>query len=164
MIENRLTIASFVLTLLLPACAPAPEPVVPPTTTNTTKATTQVSDMPTAPWAIIFADASGNSFHFLQPSPNATAEFAYTPVTPERSSSGTYSGGMAASGDLTPTQVRQIWSGMRDLRDDTGSHVKQRMMGTGSFRVTEQGKQYDFIVGSGPALDAFMTLVTPIRE
>lgn len=152
--------------LVVQACAPTPEPVaspaaIPPASQSTTA---EVSDMPTPPWSIVFADASGNSFHFLQPSADATAEFEYTPVTPERSSSGTYSGGMAARGELTPTQVQQIWTKMRELRADTASHVENRMMGTGSFRVSEDGQQYDFIVQSGPSVAEFTALVAPLRD
>ena len=158
--------AMFLAGLVVQACAPT-EPVVspaaiPPTASQSN--TAEVSDMPTPPWSIIFADPSGNSFHFLQPSADAKAEFEYTPVTPERSSSGTYSGGMAARGELTPTQVQQIWTKIRELRADTALHVENRMMGTGSFRVSEVGQQYDFIVQSGPSVSAFTELVAPLRD
>lgn len=119
--------------------------------------------MPTAPWSVIFADASGNSFHLLQTSPDTTPEFEYTPVTPEVSSSGVYSGGMAARGELTPEQVKQIWAQIDALSSDTAAHVDQRTMGTGSFVVVKNSVRQQFIVRSGPTVQAFSDLLAPLK-
>lgn len=160
---KRLAVAVWVASALgLCACTSVPEPAgekspAPPTET------VERSSMPVAPWSIIFADGSGNSFHFLQPSAEATAEYEYTPVTPEESSSGTYDGGMASRGELTAEQVQQIWSQVEAMGAATATHVDHRMKGTGAFVVTQHGTKREFVISSGPELDAFTALVTPWR-
>jgi hypothetical protein len=41
-----------------------------------------------APWSVTYHDGSGNQFRFRQESETQAARFAYDPVRPEHSSSG----------------------------------------------------------------------------
>ena len=87
-------------------------------------------------------------------------QFEYTPVTVEESSSGSYSGGSAKFGELSASDVKQIWSMIDALSADEALHADTRMMGTGQFVVTAGQKSTTFIVKSGGELDEFRSFVT----
>ncbi len=116
-------------------------------------------------WAVNYRDHSGNGYRFWQDGDGEEARFAYDPVTPERSSSGTYSGGLPHRGILDPAQVEALLRWIRELETDTGHHARSRMMGTGSFRVSEGGgAERRFIVRRGRQLKAFDAFVESFRK
>lgn len=125
----------------------------------------EADDTPNDTWSVGYSDHSGNSYRFWKNDGAQEARFAYDPVTPERSSSGTYSGGDPQRGTLELAQVDALFQRIRDLEADTGNHARSRMMGTGSFRVSEGGGgERRFIIRSGPGRQAFDTFLEPFRE
>ncbi|MEM7355704.1 MAG: hypothetical protein AAF657_33120, partial [Acidobacteriota bacterium] len=104
----------------------------------------------TGAWRVVYSDHSGNAYRFWQGDRSGSAQFEYDPVTPEQSSSGTYSGGEPEKGALDPAQVEALWSWLRDLEGATASHTSKRRMGTGSFRILESGSaERRFILRDG---------------
>ena len=112
-----------------------------------------------------YSDQSGNGFLFWKKAEDCEARFAYDPVTPKESSSGTYSGGEPNRGTLGAAQVEALFEQIRDLETDTKHHTSSRMMGTGSFRVREgDGAQRRFIVRNGAKRRGFDAFVEPFRK
>ena len=132
-------------------------------TVDNTDGTTDSDTMPHA-WTVTYADHSGNTYRFWKTAEGA-ARFAYDPVTPAMSSSGTYSGGEPREGALEPAQAETLLERVRDLEAQTGIHAGSRMMGTGLFRLREGGGETRrFVVGRGAALRSFHDFVVPYRE
>ena len=135
---------------------------------STDHATTQQSmftETPEAPWSVTYHDGSGNRFYYSQLSKGEEAHFAYTPVTPETSSSGTYSGGEAREGPVDEGHVEELWQWLVKLASDTALHTASRMMGTGSFSVTTPSGTHRFIVKNSPPLREFNAFLRrPLNE
>jgi hypothetical protein len=79
----------------------------------------------------LYSDGSANTF-ILTPT---TLE--YDPVTPEKSSTGTYSGGIPGKVDLKPEEYRDLVRLFESAFEDTGSHQQNREKMTGL--VTRKG-------------------------
>ncbi|MBA3541655.1 MAG: hypothetical protein H0T79_18720 [Deltaproteobacteria bacterium] len=112
---------------------------------------------PDAPWSITYSDGSANQTELS--SDAAGAVFAYLPVTPERSSTGMYSGGAPRSGRLDAHQLEALWHRVRAFEADASLQTSDRMKGTGAFWITEATGTRTFIVLRGPLLlawDAFL--------
>ena len=111
--------------------------------------------MPQTPWSVRYADGSGNITRLWRDAGAGLARFETTPVSPETSSSGTYSGGDPRSGDLTPAQVEELWRRVREVEADTSNHAATRTMGSGSLALETTTGRTDFLVQRGTALAAF---------
>ena len=118
-------------------------------------------DSPKTPWRVDYGDGSGNSFRFWQTGSSA-ARYTYEPMTPARSSSGTYSGGKPAQGTLEPRLVRKLWRWLRRAEGDTARHAASRKMGTGSFVFTSPDGKGKFLMERS-ALESFEALIKPLR-
>ena len=103
------------------------------------------------PWQVTYADGSGNHYTFSCASPDESAHFTYAPVTPERSSSGIYSGGQPAAGQLTGAQTQTLWNHLRRLHADTGHHAAHRAMGTGAVWWQTPTDERRFLIDSAAA-------------
>ncbi len=104
-------------------------------------------------WSLEYSDGSANAYL-------VTADtFEYRPVTPERSSTGMYSGGPPREGRLDAAQATELWRVVRELEAATKLHTADRMKGTGAFHVTDAAGTRDFIVLRGPELLAFDELL-----
>ncbi len=114
-------------------------------------------------WTVSYWDQSGNGYRFWQ-TPDGEARFVYDPVTPERSSSGTYSGGSPHQGVLAPDQIEALFGRLCELEADTSGHNSRREMGTGMFRVREGGAERRFIVRNGKRRKAFDSFVSRFRK
>jgi hypothetical protein len=125
---------------------------------------TDRSDAPEAPWSVSYADGAGNDFRFEQSSAKDDARYTYSPVTPERSSSGRYSGGTPAAGALDREQVAELWRRVRGLEAQTALHTDSRDKGTGSFRLVTPARERAFIVQMGAELASFDEFVAPFRS
>lgn len=112
---------------------------------------------PAAPWSIEYADGSANAYQVTADGDVVT--FEYRPVTPERSSTGMYSGGPPREGRLDGAQAAELWRMVRELEAATELHAVDRMKGTGAFHVTDHAGPRAFIILRGPALLAFDELV-----
>lgn len=114
---------------------------------------------------LAYSDHSGSSYRFWKASHDEPAQFVFDPVTPERSSSGTYSGGRPNQGKLDSAQAEALLERVRNLEADTECHIDKRMMGTGSFRIREgDGPERHFMIRSSSSREAFDTFLEPYRE
>lgn len=113
------------------------------------------------PWSITYHDGSGNGYRLWQD--DAVAHFEYTPVTPAMSSSGTYSGGAPARGDLTAAQVRELWTTIDALARETALHASVRAKGTGTFTATTSTASSTFLIRSSDQLRELDTALARIR-
>lgn len=118
---------------------------------------------PAAPWSIDYGDGSGNGFLFFQRAATGPARFSYSPMTPQLSSSGSYSGGSPRQGQLDASQVQKLWSMVERLAADRSQHAATRKKGTGMFFVERPSGKRHFIVERNPGLRAFEALIKPFR-
>jgi hypothetical protein len=161
----------LVLGLLLGGCTRAqpdsPKPSVPierPPPAEPPRSSDELPGVPEPPWSVSYHDGSGNGFLFAQSSPGEPARFTYSPITPERSSTGSYSGGEPAAGVLDGEQAMALWQRVRRLEADTEIHTEQRMKRTGSFRLVSSNRERAFIVNFGDELASFDAFVAPFRS
>lgn len=108
---------------------------------------------PQSPWSIAYHDGSANAYQIASDGEGATLE--YTPITPERSSTGMYSGGDPRLGRLGPEAIESLWKLVDELEGNTPLHTDERGKGTGAFRVMDARGARDFIIEMGPAIRAF---------
>ncbi len=114
-------------------------------------------------WAVSYSDPSGNRYRFWKDGEGA--RFAYDPVTPEQSSSGTYSGGQKKQGALAVAEVDALFHWLRDFEADTAGYASSRMKGTGAFRIREGDQPARlFVIRRGPRLTAFNTFIESYRN
>jgi len=99
---------------------------------------------------IRYGDGSANAYRF-----EADGRFEYTPVTPERSSTGMYSGGDPRSGTLDEAQRADLWNRVQALAANSALHVEDRAKGTGAFHIADASGTRSFIVKRGPELAAW---------
>ncbi len=111
-------------------------------------------------WSITYGDRSGNVFYFQGPPEH---RFRYSPVRPEMSSSGTYSGGAPKEGALSAKEAQGLWARVKALQARPEVHAQQRMKGTGDFTVQSAQGEQRFIVKSGAALREFEAALAPYR-
>src|SRR5262245_39969007 len=80
--------------LLLPGQAACPRPVeqVRPAGSDPSQQPMAAEAMK-APWKVTYHDGAGNGFQFWQDAEGGEVRFDYSPVRPEQSSTGFYSGG-----------------------------------------------------------------------
>jgi hypothetical protein len=112
---------------------------------------------------VTYHDGSGNGFLFWQEVKGGEARFEYTPVKPESSSSGIYSGGSPKQGAMDPKQVKTLWNGLRNLEKDQSLQTTTRSMGTGAFTLKEGITSRECIISNSPALKKFNESITPFR-
>jgi hypothetical protein len=141
------------LALLLFACACASTPPSENAAMN--------DPVPSAPWKLTYADGSANVYSWWQDQAGSPVYFVYDPVTPETSSTGSYSGGSPREEQLSAGDARlgELWSTARALQRDTAHHAPSRDKGTGAFSlVTPQGEER-FIVQQGERLASLSPLL-----
>ncbi len=116
------------------------------------------------PWSVVYSDHSGNSYRFWLAGEAETRRFSYSPVTPEQSSSGTYSGGEPQKGTLSEAEADALIAAVLALEKACDGHTGARRKGTGTFRVVEEGTgERRFIFGGGSRLRQFDLLLKPFR-
>jgi hypothetical protein len=119
--------------------------------------------MPAPPWSLVYADGSANLFRF-----EATADgvrFVYEPMTPERSSSGMYSGGDPRDEriDTTDRRLVDLLRIVTDLERDRAHHADARCKGDGAVTITIAGETRDFLVVRAATRDLEALLATFTR-
>ena len=122
------------------------------------------SAVPSPPWSVRYHDGSGNTFQFEPTETGERARFSYSPVTPERSSSGLYSGGDPASGTLDVERVRGLWKRLLQLEAETALHVEERGKGTGLFRIVTSVRERSFIVVRGDLLRELDEFLADLKQ
>ena len=119
---------------------------------------------PAAPWSVTYSDGSGNGFRFWRDAKTAAARFEYSPVRPEESSTGLYSGGEPKAGKLDDRRAGELWEWVRKLEADRSLRAPERAKGTGAFRLKDPaGREREFLIEMGPRLREFDTFVAPFR-
>ncbi len=101
---------------------------------------------PAPPWTLLYADGSANVYRF-----EATAagiRFVYDPVTPERSSTGTYCGGDPIDTRLAldDARIAEVWRHATLLEADPAHHAADRCKGDGAITITSAGATRRFFV------------------
>lgn len=102
---------------------------------SSTNPATPQATIPAAPWTVRVFDGSGNVWRLSRDASALPATFAYEPMTPERSSSGVYSGGEPSSGRLTVAREGVLWQHVRQVQGDSAHHITARRMGTVAVEV-----------------------------
>lgn len=132
--------AAWLLCVVATAChrhaAPTPatptpvaaDPANPGSTHPPTHETAPVDPL-SQPWQLDVSDGSGNHYGCRRDDAGAMT-FVYDPVTPERSSTGTYSGGDPRNGPLTEAQAAALWREVEAAVANTSAHVEARAKGT----------------------------------
>lgn len=80
-----------------------------------------------------YADGSGNTYTLND------HDLSYDPVTPEESSSGTYSGGEAKQVTVSDAELKGIYAAFRDASKNTSAHAENRAKGTGLLKIEKAG-------------------------
>ncbi len=111
---------------------------------------------PAPPWSIAFTDGCNNHYAVVA-SQAGVIQFEYTPMTPERSSSGLYSGGAPRRGVLVPPQVAELWAHVRTLIEQTASHVELRTKGTAVISTRVDGICVSYRLAASEPRSAFET-------
>ena len=89
---------------------------------------------------------------------------SYSPLHPDESSSGTYSGGEAVEKDLTEDQCIELRGLLSEIQSKSELHVDTRSMGTGSFQLTRPDGKEHFILAPGAELDSFTGMLEKLRK
>lgn len=97
------------------------------------------AQVPRGIWQVSFSDGSNNATAVSGRGEVAT--FTYRPMTPQRSSSGVYSGGEPRSGAVSRDEVARLWALVGRAEADRACRVAQRTMGSGLLRVTRDGAE-----------------------
>jgi hypothetical protein len=119
---------------------------------------------PEAPWNVVFHDGSGNGYRFWKASRKEGTRFEYSPVQPENSSTGMYTGGEPKKGRVDGKRVRELWRWVRRLEGDASLRTDSRDKGTGAFRVQDPaGGDRQFIIENSPLLQDFDTFLARYR-
>lgn len=108
--------------------------------------------------SILYSDGSANAYRF-----EGDGRFDYDPVTPERSSTGMYSGGDPRSRRLDAEQLASLWQRVQALAEASALHVEDRAKGTGSFHLVDHTGTRSFIIKRGAELEAFDDFVQALR-
>jgi hypothetical protein len=116
-------------------------------------------------WMLEYSDGSGNLLRVW--SDGGPPEFSFSPVTPLHSSSGTYSGGEAASGLVSSVFTIALWRRIRELAADTDRHTPLRTMGSSAITIVLDEEATHFQMSRCEALaelDAWLRRELPIGE
>ena len=149
------TTAALLLTFLVAGCAGE-------NSGNTKQPMTSGTQQ--APWNVTYHDGSNNGFRFWQEAENEATRFEYSPITPETSSSGIYSGGEPRQGPMNNEHVDELWRWIEQLESDTSLHTASRMMRTGAFTVTTASGTRRFIIKHSPPLSEFNAFLAQLRD
>ena len=115
-------------------------------------------------WTLEYADHNGNRYRFWLVPGEKEARFSFDPVSPEQSSSGTYSGGKPKVGTLDAVQVESLFEHVRSLEESVEIHTAKRMKGTGIFWIRErQQETRRFILQNGQSRRDFDRFLEPFH-
>ncbi len=109
-------------------------------------------------WSLTYSDGAANMYAITPTS------FVYTPITPEQSSTGMYSGGPPRSGYLGPEIAAEIFAAAEALAADTGHHLADRIKGSGAVTLITPSGTQRCIVARIPALLAFDALLATLSD
>lgn len=116
---------------------------------------------PPAPWSLSYRDGSGNITRIWRETAGADPRWAYHPVQPLQSSSGSYSGGEPGLGKLDPATVLTLWE--RILAAEGGPAADPGQMGTGLLRIEAPGGARELGLAGCPTLSSMETFLASLR-
>jgi len=116
------------------------------------------------PWSLSLADGSGNLTRVWRDDDESPPRWSYAPITPEQSSSGTYSGGAPASGLLNADAAADLWCRARGVASAPGVQATTRSMGTGRLTWKSPGGDSSLNVEQGAALIELEAAFRALRE
>jgi len=93
-----------------------------------------------------YSDGSGNSYIITSTS------IKYKPVTPDLSSSGTYSGGKPEEKEISEEQYKNIANIIIEAISDNSILIKNRLMGSGQIKIQDADNSSIFILKHGSEL------------
>lgn len=97
-------------------------------------------NVPKAPKGTVYTYADGAAnVYYVTPS-----LIEYSPMTPERSSSGFYSGGDPASAAITSEQFQELKALFEEAIKNTEDQIENRVKGSGNLRYKLWPKSYNF--------------------
>lgn len=105
---------------------------------------------------IRYVDTNNNSYSVRE------GTLRYSPITPENSSSGTYSGGEPKSKTLTDEEMAGIQQKVQEIEDTPSLHLQQRQMLTAMLFVGEQDNRRKYILGRSEKRTALEQLLKEI--
>lgn len=144
--------AAAVLAAAVIAChaTPSAPPAATPPPGRAPPAVAPTTDVETIapPWTLHVADGSANVY-YCEHVAGSAPRFEYRPVTPEHSSTGTYSGGDPRAGSLTPAQVEALWREVALAVADPATHMTDREKG--SVAITAGGPTRGAVIVTGAA-------------
>lgn len=108
----------------------------------------------------------GQRVHLLAALRGAAVAFEYIPVTPERSSTGSYSGGdpVTRSVPADDPRIDELLRRIAALEADRTLHIEDRNKGTGAFHMRTPAGERRFIIVAGAALTDFHAYVATFRR
>ena len=121
------------------------------------------TDARRTPWSVIYHDGCGNGMRVWRETREQPARFEYDPITPEESSTGTYSGGEPSSGEVNDDVAAELWGWLNELESNPSLHTDLRMKMTGDFAVRTPERERAFIVKNTPPLREFDGFVARLR-
>lgn len=111
------------------------------------------------PWSLSYSDGSANNYQVKQDTKEGEVYFEYIPVRPEQSSTGMYSGGDPRKGLLDKKQTAELENWLDKLEKETSLRAKDRIKGSGSFRIKSGSETRSFLINDNPQLREFNDFV-----
>ncbi len=112
------------------------------------------------PWSLVVGDGSGNGYA-CEHAAGGTPRCRYSPVTPEQSSTGRYSGGDPWEVELAPAQVDALWREVEAAAKDTAKHTDARAKTTVAVEASGATKGSFILDADGGA--ALLQVLTALR-
>ena len=106
-------------------------------------------------WSLQYSDGNANLLHLWSDPHDGSVRYTYTPVTPKRSSSGLYTGGLPVRGGAPLELVALLWHQIRILAVDESLHTDVRTLGSAQFVLRIGDDETHFRVADGPQLKQF---------
>jgi hypothetical protein len=123
----------------------------------------RADDKMKTPWSITYSDGSANGYRFNQDTPDGQTRFEYSPVRPENSSTGIYSGGEPKAGTLDSKQSAELQKWVGKLESDKSIRTTERAKGSGAFTVRSGDKSSEFIIQQSSILTEFDNFAKKLR-
>ena len=109
------------------------------------------------PIKIIYNDGSSNA-HII-----TTDSYKYSPIKPNESSSGTYSGGEEREINLSQNQFSEIFIEALSIVENESLHIDSRMMGTGMLRIKYENSETQIYIDNCIELENFESFLNNLK-
>ncbi|MBN2776747.1 MAG: hypothetical protein JXR36_03850 [Bacteroidales bacterium] len=110
-----------------------------------------------SPVQIIYNDGSSNA-HII-----SKDNYKYSPVTPQESSSGTYSGGEQREVNINENLFNEIFIKALSIAENKTIHIESRMMGTGMLRIKYENSETQIYIDKCMELENFERFLNNLK-